>query len=180
MRVLVVVASRHGSTLEIAQQIGRVLSSSGLQVDIRSASERPDTAACDAVVLGSAIYYGKWLPAALAFVRDHEAALERLPVWLFSVGALVPDRSDGNRPPSPHVAGLMTRTHARGHGEFRGKLAAEGLSWRERLMVSLVRVPYGDFRDWTEVRGWAHDLAAQLAAASAAPAPESRHHALRA
>jgi len=82
MRVLIVAASRHGSTFEIAEQVGRVLSASGLGVDVRSPADATDVAAYGAFVVGSAIYYGGWLPSALAFVRHHEDALARVPVWL--------------------------------------------------------------------------------------------------
>lgn len=40
----------------------------------------------DAVVIGSAICYGKWLRPALRFLHEHEAELAARPVWLFSSG----------------------------------------------------------------------------------------------
>ena len=163
MRILVTAASRHGSTVEVAEQIARTLSAAGTAVDVRSPAEVADVSPYDAVVLGSAIYYGGWLPDALACLRRHEQALARIPLWLFSVGALVPE--DPAAPASPQVDELVRRTHARGHGTFRGALEIDRLSWRERVMVTLVGAPYGDFRNWTDVRAWAHDIGAELGGA---------------
>jgi menaquinone-dependent protoporphyrinogen oxidase len=164
MRVLVTAASRHGSTVEVAEQVARVLSAAGLRVDVRAPAEVEDVAPYDGVVLGSAIYYGRWMGEALAFVERHADSLARLPIWLFSVGALVGQGPDAAR--SAELDGLVNRTDARGHRAFRGALAADRLSWIERLMVALVRAPYGDFRDWTAVRTWAQEVGEALKASA--------------
>ena len=163
MRILVTAASRHGSTVEVAEQIARILAAAGAGVDVRLPAEVADVSPYDAVVLGSAVYYGAWLPDALAFLRRHEDALAPIPLWLFSVGALVPDGPA--RPASAQVDELVRRTHARGHRAFRGALEVARLSWTERVMVAVVRAPYGDFRNWTDVRSWAHDIGAELGGA---------------
>ena len=160
MRVLVAAASRHESTVEIAAQIGRVLTAAGLEVDLRHAGAVPEVAGYDAAVVGSAVYFGRWMRAAYDLVGRNEAALRRMPLWLFSVGALVDDAPAAPAPPL--VAELVARTGARGHRAFRGVLAAERLAWHERLAVSLVRARYGDFRDWTAVREWAGTIALAL------------------
>ena len=41
------------------------------------------------MVIGSAIYMGRWLKTAREFVSEHVAELSAVPVWLFSS-----DRSD--------------------------------------------------------------------------------------
>ncbi|MET0551489.1 MAG: flavodoxin domain-containing protein [Vicinamibacteria bacterium] len=161
MRVLVAAASRHESTAEVAEQIARALSGAGHDVVRLRVEEVVDVTGYDAVVVGSAIYYGRWLRAALGLVEAHQAALARLPLWLFSVGALVDDAPAAA--PPPLVAEVVRRTAARGHRSFRGALAAERLGWRERLAVLLVRAPYGDFRDWAAVRAWAETIAHALA-----------------
>lgn len=47
-----------------------------------------DVGAYEAVVLGSPVYNGAWLPPAQRWVRDNLASLESRRLWLFSVGAL--------------------------------------------------------------------------------------------
>ena len=67
--VLVTAASRHGATREIAQIIGQALRERGLDSTVRAPEDVSDLAAYDAVVLGSAVYAGHWLPEALALAR---------------------------------------------------------------------------------------------------------------
>ena len=70
MRVLVVVASKHGSTYEIAAAIAEELRGAQFTVDLHDLQAEGgvgDLAGYHAVVLGSAIYAGSWLPAARAF-----------------------------------------------------------------------------------------------------------------
>ena len=52
MRILVTVASKHGSTREIAETIAQELQESGLMVDLRKVGEVTLVAGYDAVILG--------------------------------------------------------------------------------------------------------------------------------
>ncbi|GEM_PF-3645432 len=56
MHVLIAVASRYGSTREIAEALAGTLRAAGHVVAVRNAAEVADAALYDAVVLGSAIY----------------------------------------------------------------------------------------------------------------------------
>src|SRR5690606_13784617 len=67
MRVLIAVASRHGSTYEIAEVIAAEVRAAGDVVDLRAAEDVDSLESYDAVVLGSAVYMGKWLPEARQF-----------------------------------------------------------------------------------------------------------------
>jgi menaquinone-dependent protoporphyrinogen oxidase len=58
MKVLVSAATRHGSTAEVA----RVLAADGLAVDVAASDTVAHVAACDAIVVSSGVYYGRWLP----------------------------------------------------------------------------------------------------------------------
>jgi menaquinone-dependent protoporphyrinogen oxidase len=160
MKVLVSAATRHGSTAEVAAEIARVLAADGLAVDVAAPDTVADLSGYDAVVIGSAVYYGRWLPTALDLIRRSQPALPALPVWLFSVGPI------GARPPASgeiaFVDELVSRTKARGHRTFPGRLDRARLGWIERLIVTVMNAPSGDFRDWPAVRGWAHAIAADL------------------
>jgi menaquinone-dependent protoporphyrinogen oxidase len=81
-----VVASRHGATREIADAVAGVLRAAGLDVRVEDAGTSPGPTGDEALVLGSAVYYGRWLPSARAFAEKHAAALSDRPVWLFSSG----------------------------------------------------------------------------------------------
>src|SRR5262245_43371116 len=161
MRVLVAAASRHGATAEIAEAIGDVLRVHGVDVDVKPAEEVHGLTGYGAVVLGSAVYIGKWLSSARDMVHRHADELATLPVWLFSSGPI----GDPLRPePEEAVAvdELVATTRARGHRLFGGKLDRRKLGFGEKAVVVAFRAPEGDFRDWAEIGAWAREFASQL------------------
>lgn len=56
--ILVTVASKYGSTQEIAAFVGRVLAEHGLNVSVMGIEDVTSLAGIDAVVAGSAVYAG--------------------------------------------------------------------------------------------------------------------------
>jgi len=61
---------------------------------------------------------------------------------------------------------MLAAAGAREHRIFAGKLVRKQLSFPERAIVSALRVPEGDFRDWTEIRQWAAGIADAMGAGS--------------
>lgn len=163
MNFLVAVASRHGSTLEIAEALAGELRIAGHDVDVRDVAEAPAPELYDAVIVGSAIYMGGWLPAARQFVERNRARLSSVPVWLFSSGPLGQDDPQPKGDPE-QLAELLQATNAREHRIFVGKLDTRDLGFGERLIVRMVKAPEGDFRDWAAIRAWAGAIAAALPA----------------
>lgn len=161
MRILVTAASKHGSTDEMAAAIGRALADAGLECDVRPMHELAGVAGWNAVVLGSAVYMGRWLPEATEFVERHLVELGARPVWLFSSGPV------GGPDPKPEgdpqgIGELVATVGARGHRTFAGRLNREQLGMGERLIVAAVRAPDGDFRDWEALSVWAREIAREL------------------
>ena len=104
---------------------------------------------------------GKWLPQAEQFDDRHLAQLAAMPVSLFSSGPL------GSEDPQPkgeptHIDQLISRTRARGHRTFVGKLDKGELGFGERLIARAVGAPEGDFRDWAAINVWADEIAAGI------------------
>jgi menaquinone-dependent protoporphyrinogen oxidase len=167
MRILVTAASRHGSTREIAAAIAEALVQRGHEAEacpIKGAAPE----GYDAVVLGSAVYTGRWLKPARAFAERHAAELAARPVWLFSSGPLGPPEHLVPEGEAVDVAALMETTRARGHRVFAGRLHKPDLGFGERAMVAAVHAPEGDFRDWAAIDAWAGEIAAVLGAPVAA------------
>ena len=163
MNILVAVASRHGSTREIAEAIADELRKSGHAIDVRNAAEVGDAEMYDAVIIGSAVYMGNWLPEASHFVDRNQKSLAAVPVWLFSSGPV------GREDPQPkgdpiHLDKLMEAAQARGHRIFVGKLDKSSLGRGERLIAKMVRAPEGDFRDWEAIHGWTREIVTALQA----------------
>jgi len=160
MTVLVTAASRHGSTMEIAEAIGRTLRQRGLDVDVQPAAGMSAVDRYEAVVLGSAVYMGHWLEAAWQLAESESRSLRMRPVWLFSSGPV-------GDPPKPDeqpvdVGAVVAATGARGHRLFNGNLDPHRLGFAERAMIRAVRAQTGDFRDWAEIAAWAEHIAGEL------------------
>ncbi len=171
MRVLVSTVSRHGSTEEIAQELGKSLREGlpAAKVDVIPLDQVDSVDGYDAVVLGSAVYVGRWLEPARRQVAAHAAALAGRQVWLFSSGPV-------GDPPKPEeepadVAKLTRLTGARQHHVFPGRIDKRQLGLAERVVVRAVHAPAGDFRDWPAVRAWAAEIAAVLQPKAAGTRP---------
>lgn len=162
MRILVSAASKHGSTAQIATRVGEALRAglpSDAVVQVGTASEVSDVTPYDAIVLGSAVYMGRWMQdarEAAARIATHPAR----PVWLFSSGP-IGDPPKPDEEPSD-VRDISTSTNARGHRVFAGRLDRHQLGFAEKAMVMALRVPDGDFRDWDEISAWGADIASEL------------------
>ena len=166
MTVLVTVASKHQSTLEIGQAIGRALEASGIPVDVRPPQELEDLTSYEAVIVGSGVYAGNWLAPARDLLERCATQLRERPVWLFSSGPM-------GSPPVPAgdptgVAALIESIRPRGHQVFAGRLDKSDLGLGEKLILKVVRSPFGDFRDWPAIGAWAAEIATELRPAIAA------------
>src|SRR5512142_2665544 len=84
-KILVTYASRFGSTQGIAEAIGAALADGGMSVDVLPMRSVRDLSGYGAVVAGSAINGGEWLPEAMDFVRQHRDELNRKPFAAFLV-----------------------------------------------------------------------------------------------
>ena len=160
MKVLVAVASKHGSTIEIGQVIEASIHSSGLEVELKRIEDVAGLSPYGAVVIGSGVYSGHWMRAAREFVEVHEGELKQLPTWLFSSGPV-------GDPPKPlenpaEVADMVKRLGARGHRLFPGRIEGSDLGISEKALIALVRAPDGDFRPWSEIATWAESIAERL------------------
>src|SRR3954447_4422321 len=178
-RVLVTAASKHGSTMEMADFLARALQESaagrrcGLVAQALPVERRPDPSHSDAVVLASAVYAGRWLEPARHYAAEQAAALRGRAVWLMSSG---PIGEPPFPPDDPHDAEpIRSLVGARGHRVFPGRLDKGLLGIGERAMVTAMRAPVGDFRDWEAVRAWAEEIAPQIvdSAVTRPPAPVS-------
>lgn len=179
MRILVAFASRHGGTEGIADAVGAALRETDAEsagpgdatgpgahhlVDVLGVGDIEDVAVYDAVIVGSAVYVGRWMDSARRFVLAHAPALRNRPVWLFSSGPVgdpaVPDTEAAD------AAELAELVEAQGTRTFAGRLRPAELSLSERTRIRDVHAAEGDYRDWDEIREWALDIADTLATAT--------------
>jgi menaquinone-dependent protoporphyrinogen oxidase len=161
MKMLIAVSSKRGSTREIAASIGETVREAGIEVDVVDAQDVMSVAPYDAVIVGSAVHMGRWMGPARDLVNGSADVLRTRPVWLFSSGPLGRDIVD----PADAAQGmkLLELVGGRGHGVFAGKADKQGLGFVERRILSMVKNPYGDHRDWPVIQEWAASIARELA-----------------
>jgi len=161
-KILITYATRAGSTVEIAAVIGEALSKRNFMVEVKPVSEKPNLDGCQAVLMGSAIRMGAWLPEALDFVRQNQAALNRLPTSIFTVHMLNAGDDETSRAARrAYTAPLRELLPSADEVFFKGKLDYKTLSFLDRLIAKAVENPDnppGDFRDWKAIKGWAESL----------------------
>ena len=163
MPILVAFASRHGATREIAAVLARRLATGPLRpvrVDLLPVQGRPDPSRYSAVVLGSPVYGGRWLPEGLDYAASARSGLRSRPTWLFSSGV-----TDGRAPDEAASSGLRTLAAdlaAVEHRWFEGRLERRLLRGPERDGCASAE---GDHRSWPVVWDWADGLSGALAAA---------------
>ncbi len=160
MRVLVTTGSKHGSTEEIGRAIAEALTGEGVDARIVVPDEVESLDGFDAVVLGSAVYAGRWTKSMRELTVRLAGELAQRPIWLFSSGPV-------GDPPKPEedpvdVADVMERTGASEHALFAGRLDKKLLSFGERAIVGALKAPEGDFRDWDGIRAWSISIAEAL------------------
>ena len=162
MKALVVHGSKRGGTAGLAEMVGRALAEQGLDVTVRPAAVRTaDLGEYDAVIVGGALYAGRWHKDARRFVRRNTKALFDTQVWLFSSGPLGDEaaRAAGTTAPVRQVARLIDRVSARGHATFGGRLEPDVTGFPARAMAKTMS---GDWRDEEQVGIWAKEIAADV------------------
>jgi menaquinone-dependent protoporphyrinogen oxidase len=160
MKVLVAVASRHGSTREIGDAMAQALRDAGFVVDVADPDDVETVEPYYAVILGSSVYVGRWAASARALVDRCASGLTQRAVWLFSSGPVGTPLAPETDP--EEVPGILARIRARGHRTFPGRLDNGGLGLAERAAVALLQAQQGDFRVWPDVDDWASSIAAAL------------------
>lgn len=164
--ILVTYASKYGATREIAEKIGEVLRERGILVDVRPVEGVHDLSLYPAVILGSAIYVGKWQKEAETFLKANEAALADRQVWIFSSGPTglgdPVELVEGWRLPAT-LQPVADRIHPQDIAVFHGYINPDKVNLIEKWAVkNLVKKPMGDYRDWDGIIAWAASIAEAL------------------
>jgi menaquinone-dependent protoporphyrinogen oxidase len=164
-KVLVAYASKYGATAEIAEKIGQALKQEGLQADVLPVKSVKNLSEYKAAVIGSAVYIGQWRKEAANFLKKNEKMLTERPVWLFSTGPA------GEGDPVQLMKGwrfpkglqpVADSIKPRDIAIFHGNVDTNKMNFFEKWMISNVKSPMGDFRDWNAITKWATDIASAL------------------
>jgi menaquinone-dependent protoporphyrinogen oxidase len=158
-KVLVAYASKCGSTGEIAKAAAEELAARGFTADVLLAENVKDISGYSAVVIGSAIRFGSWLPPALDFARCFREELRGRPVALFTAHIMALGESGEDQAArQAYIEPVLKDIAPVSAAFFAGKVDAEKLSFVEKTVGRLVGSPEGDRRDWNKIRAWAAQL----------------------
>lgn len=168
-KILVTYATRAGSTAGVAETIGRTLEDDGQQVDVLPMQAVTDLTTYRAVIAGSAIQGGSWLPEALEFVRNHQAEIARKPfaAFLVCMTLAMPGASQYQSHVSTWMEPVRALVRPVSEGLFAGALDLHKVpSFGDRLkfQVSILLGVWkaGDHRNWEAIRTWAAGLRPML------------------
>jgi menaquinone-dependent protoporphyrinogen oxidase len=163
-RILVAYASQAGSTGEVAAFMGKALGTNGITVDVCPIENVTNSQGYQAVVVGSAIRAGKWMPVATNFVETHQAVLSRIPTAYFTCCmTLHQDTPENRRKALSFMDPVREILEPVDIGAFAGKMDYRKISFLDRFMVTKVfSTPEGDFRNWDAIQTWVNNLQPKL------------------
>lgn len=171
-KILVAYASVSGSTGEVAQAIGTVIEAAGVTVRVRPVTDVAQIDEFSAVVVGSSIRAGRWLPEAFQFLETFASSFDRRPVAFFTTCmTMVNNTADSRKTVLAYldpVLRAVPQVEPVGLGLFAGSLDPS------RLSLPPARAdltPHGDYRDWDAIRGWATEIRPALLGGEAPARP---------
>ena len=148
-----------------AEAIGRTLADSGLAVDVRAMKELTDISPYRAIVAGSAIQAGKWLPEAMGFVQAYQSVLTQKPFAAFLVCMTLgmPNAAQYQAFVADFLKPVRSIVKPVSEGLFAGTLDISKVpSFADRLKFRLSVIfgvwSEGDHRDWEAIREWANSI----------------------
>jgi len=160
-RVLVTYASKYGSTGGVAEAIGKELCAKGVNADVVLIKNAGNVSSYQGVVIGSAIYMGKWMSDATDFVNENQSILREIPVAYFLVCMTLSQPTEEKRAQvlsyTDPILKAAPQIKPVGIGTFAGALNYSNLSWLNKKILKSKGTPEGDFRDWNAIRAWARE-----------------------
>ena len=154
-RILIAYATCTGSTVEVASTIGETFGKNGVSVEVKPIQDVTQIEDYQAVLIGSAVQYGNWLPEAVEFIHTNQQFLNQLPVALFCVHI----RNTANDPESrqnrlAYLNQVRPLVKPVSEGFFAGRFDRRGAA----LLLPKWAAPFVptiDLRKWEKMRAWA-------------------------
>lgn len=170
--ILIVYSTTDGHTVEICRRLKNLVENRGHQVSVID-FRQCDAAriqACDKIVIGASIRYGKHSPQLVKFIERHQGLLETRPNAFFSVN-VVARKPAKNRPETnPYLKKFLKRIiwKPKHLDVFAGKIDYPSYDCIDRfairLIMTMTRGPTDtrgtfEFTDWQRVEAFATVIA---------------------
>jgi menaquinone-dependent protoporphyrinogen oxidase len=165
--ILIAYATKHGSTAEVATAIAATLRRSGLDAEVVPAAAVHSLEEYSGVVLGGALYMGRWHSDAIAFLRRLEPELAERTFAVFAMGPReVETETAGSR---AQLEKALVKVPAL---EPAAVAIFGGVHDPSQHRFPFNRMPAFDARDWDVIEAWTQDLVPLFRYGK--PAPEAR------
>lgn len=185
--ILVAYSSKTGTTIDVADFIGKQLAPHFDDVDVRPIALLGNIQSYDAVVVGSPILEGKYAPGVMEFLTRNRNHLSQVPVAYFFTCLLITRISDINASaipifidPALQQSRSTEKSHALAHyllplvervpeikpvsiGFFKGRLDFKKLDFLSQMTFRLItmftsEIREGDFVNWDVLREWTEQV----------------------
>lgn len=164
-KILVVYASTHGSTQEVADVVAATFRECGITVDIQRARNVMTLVGYSAVVLGAPLYMFHLHKDAIHFLaRFQQDLASGLPLAIFAGGPIglgdekewldVRKQLDQELAKFPWLKPVAVEV-------IGGRIDPSRLHFPWNLIPALRKMPPRDHRNWEAIHGWANSLASQ-------------------
>lgn len=162
--ILIIYASFHGSTAQIAEFMGERLEQKGISVSVKSIDDDIDFSSCNGIIMGAPIHRGKWMTDAEEFIKKHRKKVEQLPFACFYTCM-----SKAKQPPSEStldelssyqtaMTDLFPTVPSSHIGSFAGVLDYNKCNFLTKVVMWLILrkndLEAGDYRDWQAIAKW--------------------------
>jgi menaquinone-dependent protoporphyrinogen oxidase len=159
-KVLVVYATKSGSTREVAEFMVKVLKEKGVEADLNEMKKVKSVKEYDAFVLGAPMYMFRIIGDAHSFLKKFRKFIEKTPSAFFSLGPIEDKEEDWK-----NIRGNFDKELAKypwfqpvEKEVFGGRFEVSRLVFPYTLIPAKDQLPQGDLRDWNKIRSWAESL----------------------
>jgi len=168
-KILVTYSTRTGSTKGVAEEIGKTIEGLGEEVDVLPMDAVGGLEGYKAVVAGSAIQSGRWLPEAMDFIRQYKSDLNARPfaAFLVCMTLAMPKGPQYRDTVSGWLQPVRDQVTPVREGLFKGVLDirkipsfSDRLKFRMSVMFGVWKE--GDHREWDYIRQWASETSGLL------------------
>jgi menaquinone-dependent protoporphyrinogen oxidase len=170
MNVLIAYKSRKGSNQQVAMFLGDQLRTAEFEVTVADMSEITSLTGYDAILIGSPVYEGMWLPEVFEFIDTFGETLATLPsfVWTICVRVLEPNGYEhAAKNYIPHQ--ILEKMNVQDIHIFAGRLKVLDINWDDRWALALhydgryhATQMNADFRNWQLIGQWSAQVIDQL------------------